>query len=204
MDIKLPTLDSGHSAPARPGSGARAPDRRVERTRRTLHRALIGLILERGWDEISVKDVCEAADVGRSTFYAHFADKEELMASGFDGLGAWLRAPETLAHGRPDTTLDFVWPLIVHALEFRPLFRALIGKQSGRIIQRRFRTLVHDLVGEALAGRDLGELPREATVRFTASGVVEILSWMLESRAASAEAVDREIQALVGRVVRAA
>ena len=200
MDIKLPTLDSGHPAPKRPESGGRAPDRRVERTRRTLHRALIGLILERGWDEISVKDVCEAADVGRSTFYAHYADKEELMASGFDGLGAYLRAPETRAHGRPGTSLVFVWPLIGHALEFRPLFRALMGKQSGRIIQRRFRGLVHDLVGEELAGRDLGPLPRESTVRFVASGVVEILSWMLEGRTGDADAVDREIQLLVGRL----
>jgi AcrR family transcriptional regulator len=200
MDIRLPTLDSGHHGVVRPESGGRAPDRRVERTRRALHQALIRLILERGWDEISVKDVCEAANVGRSTFYAHFADKDELMTSGFDGLGAYLRAPATRAHGRP-AALTFAWPLIVHALEFRPLFRALIGKQSGRLIQRRFRGLVLDLVGEELAGRDLGDLPREATVRFVASGVVEILSWMLESRGGSAEAVDREIQALVGRVI---
>lgn len=200
MDIRLPSTGSGHSGGDRPGSGRRK-DRRIERTRRTLHEALIRLVLERGWDEISVKDVCEAADVGRSTFYAHFADKDELMASGFDGLGAWLRAPETRAHGRPDTVLAFAWPLVVHALEFRPLFRALIGKQSGRIMQRRFRALVFELVGEELAERDLGALPREATVRFVASGVVELLSWMLESRRAGAEAVDREIQALVARVV---
>lgn len=44
-------------------------DRRVRKTRRLLHEALVTLILERGWDAVSVRDVCERADVGRSTFY---------------------------------------------------------------------------------------------------------------------------------------
>ena len=71
---------------------ARPVDRRVARTRRHLHEALVALILEKGWDAISVQDVCDKADIGRSTFYTHFADKEELLLSGFDMLKGMMRA----------------------------------------------------------------------------------------------------------------
>ena len=43
-------------------------DRRSTRTRTALRDALLGLIAERGWDEIAVQDLCERANIGRSTF----------------------------------------------------------------------------------------------------------------------------------------
>jgi AcrR family transcriptional regulator len=52
-----------------------APDRRILRTRRSLLDALVGLILEKGYEAVTVQDVIDRADVGRSTFYAHFHDK---------------------------------------------------------------------------------------------------------------------------------
>lgn len=59
-------------------------DRRTNRTRRSLSQALIELILEKHYDEITVQDVIDQADVGRSTFYAHYRDKEDLLESNFE------------------------------------------------------------------------------------------------------------------------
>ena len=56
-------------------------DRRVRRTRGILHRALAALIHEKPFDDIAVKEILARADVGRTTFYAHFRDKEELLLS---------------------------------------------------------------------------------------------------------------------------
>ena len=61
-------------------------DRRVQRTHRGLHEALVALMIERGWDEIGVQDICAQADIGRSTFYMHFSSKEKLLISSFDAL----------------------------------------------------------------------------------------------------------------------
>ena len=83
-------------------------DRRVRRTRRALRDALLELTLERGWDEVNVLDVCERADVARSTFYTHFADKEELLLSGFDDLRAALRATTGQAGRDASTVLGFL------------------------------------------------------------------------------------------------
>ena len=61
-------------------------DRRVARTRGMLHEALLSLIIEKGYEAVSVEDICERANVGRSTFYAHFTGKDDLKRSGLGHL----------------------------------------------------------------------------------------------------------------------
>lgn len=55
-------------------------DRRVTKTRRAVKDAPVRLILEKGYEAVTVQDIIDRADVGRSTFYAHFVDKDELRA----------------------------------------------------------------------------------------------------------------------------
>ena len=58
---------------------ARKMDRRVQRTRKLLRDALMNLIMEDGYDAISIQDITEKANLGRATFYLHFKDKDELL-----------------------------------------------------------------------------------------------------------------------------
>ncbi|MFM8320861.1 MAG: TetR/AcrR family transcriptional regulator [Chloroflexota bacterium] len=55
-------------------------DRRVKRTNRLLQDALVSLTLERGFDEVTIRDITERADVGYATFFRHYPDKETLLA----------------------------------------------------------------------------------------------------------------------------
>ncbi len=162
---------------------AKAPDRRVLRTRRMLRDALIALILERGWDETSVQDVCERADVGRSTFYTHFADKEELLTSGFDSLRKELRAGHAaLSGGTSPHPLAFARALMEHVQGEQRLFRALVGKRSGQVIQKRFRQLLLELVREDLADVVPGGVRLEAAAHYITGAFFELLIWWLDSR----------------------
>ena len=54
-------------------------DRRVRRTRRLLSEAFIELVAEQGYDAVRVEDILERADIARTTFYAHFRDKRDLL-----------------------------------------------------------------------------------------------------------------------------
>src|SRR3954463_709578 len=56
-------------------------DRRSNRTRELLSGALVELMLEKHYDTITVQDILDRADIGRSTFYAHYTDKEDLLIS---------------------------------------------------------------------------------------------------------------------------
>ena len=59
--------------------GSRKVDRRIQRTRQLLEDALIALILEKGYDKITVQNIFDQANAGRSTFYSHSLDKDDLM-----------------------------------------------------------------------------------------------------------------------------
>lgn len=149
------------------------PDRRVQRTHRLLREALIALVLERGWDAITVQDICERADVGRSTFYSHFGDKEALLTSGFESLRRELEA-YVGREGGPGR-LAFVEPLLAHCQENRRIFRALIGQRSHQVVQRKFRALLLEMVKE-----DLGDEVPELVAHFVTGALLELIAWWLD------------------------
>lgn len=151
------------------------PDRRVRRTKRQLRDALISLILERGWDNVSVQDICARADVGRSTFYVHFGDKESLLLSGFDELHASIDSARQAQNG----PFGFAEVLIEHAKANRRLFRAVVGRNSGQSVLRRFRDVVLRLVEADLDGLGVDAAHRVVTVRYVGGGFIELLvAWL--------------------------
>ena len=56
-------------------------DRRVQKTRKLLQDALIELVAEKGYEAVTIQEILDQANVGRSTFYLHFQDKDQLMHS---------------------------------------------------------------------------------------------------------------------------
>ncbi len=178
-------------------------DRRVQRTRRTLREALISLLIERGWDAFSVQDVCDRADVGRSTFYTHFTDKEDLLLGGFDDLRKMLR--EQIAGSRERAEpLSFARGMFEHAFENRRVFQALMGKRSGQVVLRRFRELVISLVREGLSGARGASARKEPTIHFIAGGFLELLTFGLEAgRAVAPAELERLFREMAAPAVRA-
>jgi AcrR family transcriptional regulator len=174
-----------------------ATDRRVVRTRATLRDALVSLIIERGWESISIQDVCDRANVGRSTFYTHFADKEELLLSGFEDLRRALRLVVKVS-GR-GKGLAFARPLLEHANDNRRLFRALVGKRSSQTVQRRFLEVVIGQTEEELAEALGTGAALEATVQYVAGAFSQLVIWWLEFRAPLQPA---ELDAIFQRLTR--
>src|SRR5262245_50350449 len=107
----------------------RSIDRRVLRTRAAIQHALVSLILTKGYEAITIQDICETANVGRSTFYAHYASKEHVHQSGIESLSGLLadrRKPTKTARG-----LEFSLPMFEHARDHIDHYRAMVGAQSG-------------------------------------------------------------------------
>jgi AcrR family transcriptional regulator len=152
-------------------------DRRIQRTRNALREALMALMVERGWDAIDVQALCDRADIGRSTFYQHFANKEELLKQNFAGLRDALLAQAGGAAG--EAPLGFVPPLLAHVHEFQAVFRALIGRRSGHYVQDRFRELLVELV--QAGGHGGRGWAAQARSHYLAGALFELLVWWLGS-----------------------
>ncbi len=162
-------------------------DRRSVRTRDALHRALTELIAARAWDDIAVQDVCERANIGRSTFYSHYPNKDALLQGGLDGLQAELqrqaraRSEKTSTGLKTTEEFGFALGLIEHAQEQRAIFRGLIGRRSGFAVQQRFREMVIRLITHELPA-STGNFPRQAMARCLAGAFVELPSGWVEQR----------------------
>jgi AcrR family transcriptional regulator len=106
------------------------PDRRVVRSRELILDAFRLLMLERGYERMTVQHLLDRARVGRATFYAHFANKEDLLESSTgrlrDGLrGAW---GAEIARGRADVPLGFSLAFFRHIDGHRRIYDLTVGR----------------------------------------------------------------------------
>ncbi len=110
-------------------------DRRVQRTRQLLKEALIELIIEDGYNSITVQNIIDRANIGRSTFYAHYKDKEDLLLSGMEEVVHSLisnveHIPEGEADSNKGKQLLTALPIFRHAREHFELYKAMVGRRG--------------------------------------------------------------------------
>lgn len=163
------------------------PDRRVQRTKASLHSALIGLAREKPYPSIAVKEILDRANVGRSTFYTHFRDKDDLLENGISEiLGSIQDRP------RPDGAVErivaFSLPILKHVDEHRRAAGPKM-KREGRIVmhehmQHVLTNLIADELGRMTASRPKEQIPTELVARHVASTFVLVLNWWVESDSA--------------------
>jgi AcrR family transcriptional regulator len=164
-------------------------DRRIQRTRRLLGDALLALIEEKGYGAITVQDILDRADLGRSTFYAHYRDKEDLLVGTFENFKVMFEEDESQlsADGRrlrPEersTTLDF----FRHTGGHHRLYKALVGKSGGEVVRKLLYQYVAGLMKihlEQLIPNDENmAAPRAPAVHFYISSFLALLTWWLDN-----------------------
>jgi AcrR family transcriptional regulator len=158
-------------------------DRRTLRTRQALHQALIRLVLERGYDQITVADIADAANVGRSTFYAHFTDKDDLLRHGIGYLKTMLTDPP----GEETGPLRFSRFLTEHLRDQKKLQRALMQSSAGSIVIGALREAICDVVRQGMRV-ERGKAPDEIEVQFLVGAYLAVVTWWLDRGAKEAPA----------------
>ncbi len=179
----------------------RSSDRRVQRSKRALKNALIQLMIEKGYEETTVADITERADVGRSTFYAHFADKQDLLQESVRGLRDFLLSAPELSDDKQQLVhpaLAFSLPMLRHVSEASELFGALVGKRTGMPVQQELHAMLVDLVCEKLeqAGSPVSA-PAPLVAQFIVGAFFAVLNWwMSDPSQATPEQVDQHFREL--------
>ena len=165
-------------------SSVAAPDRRVRRTRKLLHDAFLALVIEKGYEKTTIQDILDRADVGRSTFYVHFRDKEALLMASFDGMRDQLE--HDLVDIAATSPIDVTLPaalLFEHAYRNQRVYRALCGRQGGALVQRYLRRLIGDLLRKHLRPhftRAGTGVPGEVAAEFYTSAALGLLVWWID------------------------
>ena len=158
-------------------------DRQSQRTQQFLLNALIDLIIEKGYEKITVQDIIDRANVGRTTFYAHFQDKQDLLLSGFERLNDVFE--NFRSESSPEKSVwDFSLALFRHAEEQRQAFKALFGKQAGTVILSHFQEAMIAYLKEgfqALFPKKKQPVPLDVFVQYLFSAFLGLLTWWLDN-----------------------
>ncbi|MGP3962322.1 TetR/AcrR family transcriptional regulator [Nonomuraea sp. 3N208] len=160
-----------------------ATDRRVRRTRQLLRRALVELILEKGYDRITVQHIIDPADVGRSTFCAHYIDKDDLLLGNLEELAAAFEE-HMERHFASRAEPNPVLAAFQHADRQRDLYKALAGKRGAEVmragLRRRIKEVMARRIPEFLPHRD-GAVPVDVTMEFLLTSLLGLLVWWLDN-----------------------
>ena len=154
---------------------AKKLDRRIVRTRRALSAALIELILEIGYDQISIRDLTKRADIGYATFYRHYKSKDELLTHY---LGTIML--EVKNEIRPGMS-HYEHSLAVFSVLGKYKDAILIGLSLPRDHQamKPLWNKVFELVTDLYLPRDETVIPLKVSVNHIVRSVSEMLRWWL-------------------------
>jgi AcrR family transcriptional regulator len=173
-------------------------DRRVRKTRKALREAMQVLMTEKGYDQVTIEELTERADIGRTTFYLHYSAKQDLLLEQFDELleqlvgqlaliplSSWTKpgggVKEEDYPGRP------IAMIFTHAAENEELYSIVLhGEGVDQASQR-----LQEMMSRAVTGfidRKMGdeaeafnlEFPVELFGNYFAGALLGMIKWWLE------------------------
>lgn len=159
-------------------------DRRIERTRKMLRDSLTELIMEKDYDKITVQDIIDRANVGRSTFYTHFLDKDDLLigelsvfridvADHFEIQGEGVNPLSTLT-------------IFEHVQENYPLYRAMIGTEgielASRMAKKKISEHLENRFKQLLEIGHVVPVPAPVIIQFLTGALFDMMAWWLDNK----------------------
>lgn len=164
---------------------SRPPDRRIQRTKRLLYDSLVALVLERGYDDIRIRDITDHANLGYSTFYLHYDDKDALLTEYlnhvFEGIVQQTR-PRRESSPKKDERLGIV--TFRYMEDHRELYRRLFHSRGAAVVMRQLRKTIALVVRKDLQIITQGRtstLPLDLMAHWVAGSVVALIDWWMES-----------------------
>jgi len=157
-------------------------DRRSQRTRQALSEALVGLIKERDYNTITVNDIIDRANVGRSTFYAHYRDKDDLFVKELD------RVIDVLGRGvqHDAPTENSLFPslgLFRHVQEEYKLYKALMwGPGLDLLIKHTQKSLTENIEQRLMESGKEFSVPVSVLAVSVSGSYLSLLTWWLDNK----------------------
>jgi len=163
-------------------------DRRTVRTRRALRAALIALILEKGYEAITVQDITDRADLNRGTLYLHYRDKQDLLLSSSNDVYNELLAqftPISAQNLSMDIAEHHLTIVFQHVAANADYYRVMLGEHGVPAFITRLRHLVAQASLERLEALrkvvPAKPFPSEFIAGFAGGAIIGVLEWWLEN-----------------------
>lgn len=160
-------------------------DRRIQKTTNLLREALVSLIAEKPYNSIVVKEILDRANVGRSTFYMHFRDKDDLLLSGIHDMLGPVPSPTRMPGKGNSWILWFSLPVFEHHYRHAHAWGDRIGPRGRAILHEHLRRVLTGIVSAAMKkdsrfAPQTARVPADLLSAYVASTFVLVLNWWLD------------------------
>ena len=159
-------------------------DRRTRKTRQVLRDALLALLKEKRYEDISVQDIIERADVARSTFYIHYLDKDDLL-TGQHGVFAENLGHDLSAHSGENEGRMFSSRAWFYHIQAQGNILKVIAKDSALdLAMKTLRGIIHRSVQDGMRNHKLPENPRVPqglVVDYLTDTLMTLIKWWFKN-----------------------
>jgi AcrR family transcriptional regulator len=174
-------------------------DRRVRKTRRALREAMLNLMEEKGYDQVTIEELTNRADIGRTTFYLHYNAKQDLLIEQFGELmdqlvaqlsqiplSAWSQDGDMMAvDSHPNRPICMIFQ---HAAENEELYRIVLQGEGVDQAAERLQAIMTNAVNAYLSHK-LGDeseqltlqIPIDVFANYFAGALLGVIKWWLEA-----------------------
>ena len=155
-------------------------DRRTRRTRQLLRSTLLALLKEKRYEEISVQDIIEQADVARSTFYMHYVDKDDLLTGG-QGIFAENLGQDLTAHSGENGASVFssrAW--FTHIQAQVPILKVIAKDSAMDLAMKTLRGIIHRSVEESMQAHyqvENASVPSSMILDYLTDTLMTLIKW---------------------------
>jgi AcrR family transcriptional regulator len=143
----------------------------------------VALLFEHRYAELTIQDILDRADIGRTTFYRHYWDKNDLLASEME------RVLDVLSRQTNLATHDRVLPLpsfaiFQHVQQQHALYRALVRRQAIDVVLTTIKTRLKEQIEQhwhQTLTKPIDDLSVRVTAQSVAGTFVTLLQWWMEN-----------------------
>jgi len=161
----------------------RKTDARVRRTRDALGDALVALMQEKPFETITVQDVLDRAHVGRSTFYSHYSDKDDLLMSDADDFYERVSLGLSASGDKSDRVFP-VREFFSHIAEARRFVNALSSsgkmQENMELARGHFARGIERRLAELPRGQAISGTERPAIAFAHAGALLSLMTWWID------------------------
>lgn len=162
------------------------PDRRIGKTKTAIYQALSDLLREKKYANITIQEIIDRANVGRTTFYQHFADKDELLSSCietiFESFSGHLTEQAPPGH---ESRLIPVAEIFTHIQENKRLINGILISDSGDLLFHKFKSYwnpkVESYLSAHLPKEKKPKVPMDILTNHVTSTLIELLRWWMKT-----------------------
>jgi AcrR family transcriptional regulator len=158
-------------------------DRRSQRTRRLITTAMLELLFEKHYDAITVQDILDRAGIGRSTFYIHYFDKEDVLTSIAEQMLETFE--QQFSQRNVKQGIVPALELFEHVQQQYQYFQAMLRGRTGEVLWEAAQTALSKTIEQTLstiyAEKPSPAIPRAMIAQYLAGSFLTLLRWWLRA-----------------------